>query len=1026
MSTPPPADLLALVEAADLDGLDRYLQGLDPDGRTTVRRWFQRSRPWFREVHHERDWTRWASEMRTALRWVEAICAVSLMGPATAAKRLPWRDFRWYSDPGGVGERIVLRLLQDADATWAAQFAEAVDAVPVTREGSAGDLLARLLRATVVHHGLPCPTGSSFLAAWPGGAGGFALPQDSDADVVARLAQAIQNDPLMPDLLWHYLGSGHCGDVPHLPDALAALVTDGLLDRAQLVETVLTQLTTLPRVATQRVLANILGAVGLIAAEIPGGLDYLLGVLATANGSVGKVLLPRAIDLASEADDLLQLAGIVASRPERAQKDLLLRGLRDRGDEAGVVEALRVLSTGDDDAAFVTRAQQVIDRYAHDVPADATAETVASPNTQAPMGLWHQRPDPEGALADGEDPSQLAAVAVRMLGNNALSLPEISQTFEDRFLAGAMSRYWVPALSVADAACRRRPRPARLDVLLRLLARYAGEAPRQELPLQIAGFAAATGRTKAQMEARTLGATLSGETPEAYVARLRAAGAVEAAQQAPVPPLWQERQARERPDAEPVPAVTPIDAKAVAQALIHHDSEPLSPPTAALETRPLPFDLIGPDLMLRDVLRGTKIYGLEKWRDYLGSWAKGRSTHLGPTGQAISLWAQGLLSVETFWTLALRSTTWAEWEEEIRRRPDRSQDWFAASDAAGDLAAQVRTDRPVLPPLLGDVAAQLTFQRTAEVLLRVELDPERRPISLAIPAFQDGTINLAHLVYRLHRVGPQVGPLDLVQALHRLRPRPSDTVLADKLDLPPLMTVPELTSPEANESWDAAAAVRSWVKAGGAGPAEAGLRPNEYGWPQWTVRAEVAVPWSTCRAAPADLDEQTPRSSLFGPTVRVFPLQPDRVAFHGYYASDTFLQDFVHMRGSFGPASHRLFLFLSGQVGVHPSEGLLDLLAALGTKGLLDPEQMAETARQMVEQKDLDLPRLIESWRLIFTGGGLAVLWPMAVAVTEGLAAMSPPPPGLPQMVGLLAEFAPEVPPGAGADRVLALAGRVS
>src|SRR3954451_7451715 len=359
MPTAPPAELLKLIETADLEGVDRYLQDLDSDQRTTLRGWFERGRPWFRQARRD-IFTRWSPETVQALSWVEAMCAISLMGPATAAKRLPWRDFRWYADGDRAGEQIVRHRLQHADPTWAARFVEAADGIPLSREGRPGDVLARLLRATVLHHKLPCPSGSTFLASWLAGSGELwtsGYPNEASAP---ELAQALRHDPLMPELLWHYLGSGHCGDFPRLPDALAILVAEGRIERSRLIETVLLQLTTLPRAATQRVLANILVAVAVTTADVPGGLDYLLGVIATAQGSVGKVLLPLAIETASGAGDLLHLAGVVAARPERAQKDLLVRALRDHAGQAEVVDALQTLSTGDDDTAFVVRVQQVI------------------------------------------------------------------------------------------------------------------------------------------------------------------------------------------------------------------------------------------------------------------------------------------------------------------------------------------------------------------------------------------------------------------------------------------------------------------------------------------------------------------------------------------------------------------------------------------------------------------------------------------------------------------------------------------
>ena len=105
----------------------------------------------------------------------------------------------------------------DADRAWAAQFVEAAGQARVSRRfRECGDQLSRILRAVVVHHRLPCPTGRTFFEHW-------LAATESDASLAERLAV----DPFMPDLLFRYLTSGHCGDTPELPDAVAELCKAG-------------------------------------------------------------------------------------------------------------------------------------------------------------------------------------------------------------------------------------------------------------------------------------------------------------------------------------------------------------------------------------------------------------------------------------------------------------------------------------------------------------------------------------------------------------------------------------------------------------------------------------------------------------------------------------------------------------------------------------------------------------------------------------------------------------------------------
>jgi hypothetical protein len=344
-------DLVRLAGAGDTEGVDELLRLLDDRGRSEARRWFEGSRRWFRD-----PWAGAAAEdsfaVRWPIRWVEAVCAVSLLGPVAAARRVPWRDL--YGVPGEPGETILARRLRGADPDWVARFAQAASEVRLGGDRRGDHTLARVVRGAVVHHGLPCPTGTTFLREW---LAGTSWSMSSYAErTPERLAATLRDDPLMPELPLGYLGAGHCGDTPELPEASRVLVAEGCLDRGRLLEGVLAQLTTQQRVASQRVLAQVLRVNDITAAEVPGGLTYLLGVLSTADGSVCRVVVPLALELVTDAGGLGELVAVVAARAERKPKDLLLRALwqprlREAAGDAAVRDALRVL-TGDDDAAF--------------------------------------------------------------------------------------------------------------------------------------------------------------------------------------------------------------------------------------------------------------------------------------------------------------------------------------------------------------------------------------------------------------------------------------------------------------------------------------------------------------------------------------------------------------------------------------------------------------------------------------------------------------------------------------------------
>ena len=479
--------LKCLITEGDVAGVDTLLRSLDGTDRVTVKRWFEGSRSWFRELDPKTLLSEQRLDIHHARQWCEGICAVSLLGAVTAAGRVPWREF--WSFRQWPGEDEFINLLRDADRDWVAAFADAASRARLGGNArNTNATLARVLRAAVTHHDLPSPSGATFLREWLAGS-----PEGPLLDVLRR-------DPLMPELLYLYLASGECGRTPGLADAVVSLVDEGKVDRNRLVDVVLEQLTTQQRPASQRVLAEVLRGLDVTAAEVPGGLSYLVGVVATSQGAVGQVLLPLAVDVVGDAAGLAELASVIAGRPERKQKDVLLRALQ--GEELRSRVGDQPVAGGTSVAGVRTATSRSRPKWQRHAPSLATcpsrqqsrsvslglwerAPTVLPADQVRPLfwwrhgllGTWQQllRSGPpvndevatwamnaalnEIATAGSASRSSPNAPPALLLAGK-LSVSQTSRLFEDLFLGGAMSQAWPVASTVADEACAAARRPA--------------------------------------------------------------------------------------------------------------------------------------------------------------------------------------------------------------------------------------------------------------------------------------------------------------------------------------------------------------------------------------------------------------------------------------------------------------------------------------------------------------------------------------------------------------------------------------
>lgn len=543
--------LYPLVVTGDVAGARALLASLEGPELKEAQQWFGRSRRWLDAIPHEAFGTDY--ELRhdrwTEARWILDLCAVRLCGPATAARRVQWGEHWSYRKD--VGELALVAALYDRDREWVAPFVEEASRARLGGNArNAGEVFGRILRTVGRHHELPCPTGSTFYEFWLAG-----CPEDT-------IEGCLANDPWMPDLLENYLASGHCGGSADLPQAISALLQRGLVERARLLPLVLSLLTAPQRPGSQQMLAKVLTVLDPAPEEIDGGLDYLLGVMSTSTGAVGRVLLPLALPLLADADGLAQLTAVIAARSEKDQKKRLLDALKDLPDRVGtepVLAALEVLAA-DEDAAFADRARALAAKLAPIAPV-GNAPAAATPA----LGLWTLEPTPHAPLTRRiahwtvewevpwdeflttsgrpKDVEQrvlvneiLTALAERrtvhldrtmesvrtLLFAGDLVLSRFTNLLPDLFLGGGMREVWPRALAFADTCAGRLVQPPALADLLRTLSRFAAEAPHQELPTYLRLLAGRKGKSKAQVEARVLGAALVGVPVEEYQARLAA------------------------------------------------------------------------------------------------------------------------------------------------------------------------------------------------------------------------------------------------------------------------------------------------------------------------------------------------------------------------------------------------------------------------------------------------------------------------------------------------------------------------
>jgi hypothetical protein len=860
--------------------------------------------------------------------------------------------------------------------------------------------------------------------------------------------------------LLRYLACGTCGDLPALPDAVAELASRGMVDREQVIERVLEALTTAQRPKSQGVLAQTAQALELKPDEVPGGLTYLLGVLATSHTSVQPVLLPHAIELIADEEGLRQLTNVVVSRPDKGPRTTLLTALKAPPTAAAlgapaVLAALSSLAAGDD-AAFTARVERVIAALAPE------GERAPRSTEAVSMGLWDLAPSP--GAGDGHDGWRgwrkeptwddvldvrdsyaadfqpwLVEVTLRAMANGTfaegkellagvenqlvqqrLSTTLLCRTLDDLFLAGGLREGWPVALLIADRVCGAATRPPGLADLLRTLCRYAAEAPNAvDVPPRIAALALASGSSKAQFEARRLVTGLTRLPEDKSLAAL--------ADAAPTPELpsptglWKVLNAL--PDPAPTevrvgdpddPLLVAADDLASLRELLSRDFNGYSQSFRDIchrgpgySTLSSTTGLTEPDRVLAGTLVAIQRHGAVQVRAALA----GIERPYQPVDviAAIDCWIADALDPATFWRVAHGPTIP---ESELTRRwRDAGQEWNVVRSrhaALPTFAERLRlpddpeTDALVVPSELGTPIERFTFLRAAESLMLTDSP------YLAAPTWADGTLDVDVFLARLEAAAesPQrfVGPLDLVQGLHRLRP----VHPASAADVPTgLRTAPAFTDPEGKESWDASELVRHWLAEGGLPTLEVGVDAEG----RWATSTVTPVPFARLAALPAELAADPWCPGPMPSALRMLPRWADRVTVDAF--ASWMLYDPRHFpglaAGPFGLPLHDRLLSLATPDYNTTHFQAQSTLADFARRGRLDPALAAAAAVGRHEAGTLKLSLLVKTLHRLFPVAFREV-WPSALAIADALCGVPRKPTQLPDLLRLLTATAHEVP----------------
>ncbi|MFE6852982.1 DUF6493 family protein, partial [Streptomyces sp. NPDC057674] len=374
----PVEQLLAVVRKGRAHKVPALLEPLDAAARKTALGQLKSLRSEVRGW----DWKRWneATAVRRALYVAGAGCQT---GAAATATWLGGRDLlSWRSEDG----TLVLSVLAGRDQAWTADVAQRLAARPAVAESSYG-----LIRGLVERSGCAVPATDGYVLAW--------TREITDARLLERLRKDTHTRVLVP----HALGMAETPDrltwsvgpeaPTHWPTALATLVAEGVLDRAQVVDLCVSRLLRGGRARDLRFPLEVLRLVEPSADERRERIPDWIGMTADAPSPVAgyaqEVLAGLAADGALSAGVLAEMTGGVLFRTEkklvRAQLTLVGKVLaREPGAVAELLPAVAE-AFGHEDTAIQERALKLVGRHAAAVDASVRRELAEQAGQLSPV-----------------------------------------------------------------------------------------------------------------------------------------------------------------------------------------------------------------------------------------------------------------------------------------------------------------------------------------------------------------------------------------------------------------------------------------------------------------------------------------------------------------------------------------------------------------------------------------------------------------------------------------------------------------
>ena len=349
-------------------------------------------------------------------------------------------------------------------------------------------------------------------------------------------------------------------------------------------------------------------------------------------------------------------------------------------------------------------------------------------------------------------------------------------------------------------------------------------------------------------------------------------------------------------------------------------------------------------------------------------------------------------------------------------------DWLAdpgvdSFRAAYRRVGELRTDgtgHAVRPYSLMSGGSAFPYLLAREALLRLG----RSPALLSTPSHDDHTLAFEVLAERVTRCqGSSVGPLDLLQALLRLRRVEPDRLSAlDGMSLPVDEDV--ATRPGEQPVRDAVELIRSWVLAGCLPALSWRVVPEEHNLPRWTADSELGVLTELAALAPQGFLNDHPKGYSSSAVARTAPQWPDR-AYWPFYA----LPRPEHRSGPYGMTAYLLTREWPIDLPLYD-----DLVARMADPDRRKREAAARTALELIGQQRFDadrftrvalmrleagvlvLARVAGVWDLVAQAGGLRALWPVMNEVVSAACSTTPVQAGTPDLLRLMTTLLPEVP----------------